>query len=278
MPAYPYSDLEVVPAKAIDSAPEVVPGNAPEVVLGSGAHEGIWYHKQDTPGDAAPAQRRICGVRARTFWIILGVAVTLVIAAIAGGVAAALTSRSSTSDGSVNQDISTSSSASLSPSSTESSASPPPSSEPPTTSTVSISTTTVVLPTTTLLRDCPSSNGTIYEADYDSEEEPLMFRKFCTAGFRHVRNGIDVINEPTQSLNDCINMCVDYNDRNSTAIAAGNNQTCNAVCWRSNEQLGNVNQIPGQCFGFTTLNNSAGFQVTDEVLCDSAGWINQRDL
>ncbi|KFA81381.1 hypothetical protein S40288_11105 [Stachybotrys chartarum IBT 40288] len=277
MSAYPYSDLEVVPAKAVYSAPEVAPGNAPEVVPGS-AHEGLRYYKQDAPGGAAPAHRRICGVRARTFWILLGVAVTLVIAAVAGGVAAALTSRNSSSDGSVNQDISTSSGASLSTSSTESSAPPPPSSAPSTTSTVSISTTTVALPTITLLRDCPSSNGTVYEADYDSEEEPIMFRKFCTAGFRHVRNGIDLINEPTQSLNDCINTCVNYNDRNSTAIAAGNNQTCNAVCWRSNEQLGNVNQIPGQCFGFTTLNNSAGFQITDEVLCDSAGWINQRDL
>ncbi|KAI1348866.1 hypothetical protein F5Y01DRAFT_317365 [Xylaria sp. FL0043] len=87
-----------------------------------------------------------------------------------------------------------------------------------------------------------------------------------------------LLNEPTQSLNDCINACTDYNDTNKTAIATGDNQTCNAVCWRNNDQLDNIDQIPGQCFRYTTLNTSAGFAVTDEVLCDSAAWINQRDL
>ncbi|KAI0531644.1 hypothetical protein GGR58DRAFT_508264 [Xylaria digitata] len=121
----------------------------------------------------------------------------------------------------------------------------------PTISTSTVSATTVVLPTATLLRDCPSSNGTVYDVIYGSGE-PFSFRKFCTAGFRHVLNG--------------------------TAIAAGNNQTCNAVCWRNTDQLNNINQIPGQCFGYTILNTSAGFAFTDEVLCDSAAWINQRDL
>ncbi|KAI0972206.1 hypothetical protein F4678DRAFT_460433 [Xylaria arbuscula] len=88
----------------------------------------------------------------------------------------------------------------------------------------------------------------------------------------------DVVNAPTRSLNDCINACVDYNIANKTAIASGNNQVCNAVCWRNTDQLNNVNQIPERRFGFTTGNTSSGFIVTNETLCDSAAWINQRDL
>ncbi|KAI0431739.1 hypothetical protein F5Y09DRAFT_354574 [Xylaria sp. FL1042] len=202
--------------------------------------------------------------------VVYGRAPEVVPRGIAGGVAGGLLSPRSNSSSPLKEDTSTSVSSTFP--AILSSSSPT-----PTTSTPTISTSTVVLPTITLLRDCPSSNGTLYDVVYGTGE-PLIFRKYCTAGFRHVLNGVDVLNEPTQSFNDCINACVDYNDTNKTAIATGNNQTCNAVCWRNNEQLDNINQIPGQCFGYTTLNTSAGFAVTDEVLCDSAAWINQRDL
>ncbi|KAI1272152.1 hypothetical protein F5Y07DRAFT_309879 [Xylaria sp. FL0933] len=277
MSTYQYSGLEVAPGRA----PEVVPNrNPPEVVPGRDPEVVPYYYdnKQNnyqSPTAPPPKGSRICGLSPRTFWIIFGVSTFLVIGSIVGGVAGGLVSRKHNSSSSSKEDTGMSAS-STSPAST-SSALASSSSPMPTTSTPTISTSTVVLPTTTLLRDCPSSNGTLYDVAYGSGA-PLIFRKYCTAGFRHVLNGIDVLNEPTQSLNDCINACTNYNDTNKTAIATGNNQTCNAVCWRNNEQLDNINQIPGQCFGYTTLNTSAGFTVTDEVLCDSAAWINQRDL
>ncbi|KAI0521081.1 hypothetical protein F5B22DRAFT_634895 [Xylaria bambusicola] len=240
-----YSDLEVAPGRA----PELVPDNGPEVVPS-------YYYKENDNNVQVSAPEKQGTI------------------SVAGGVAGGLASRanysSSSSNKEANMDISSTSSASP-PSSPSSSPTPT------TTSAPTISISTVVLPTTILLRDCPSSNDTTYSVSY-GDEEPLTFRKYCTAGFRHVLNGVDVVNEPTQSLNDCINACVNYNDKNKTAISTGNNQTCNVVCWRSNEQLDNINQIPGQCFGYTTLNISAGFAVTDEVICDSAAWINQRDL
>ncbi|KAJ2977855.1 hypothetical protein NUW58_g7679 [Xylaria curta] len=261
-----YSDLEVVP----DGAPEVVPGNSPEVV----PYKETTYYI--SPEKSPEKKRHICGLSPKTLWIIFGVSTLLIIAGIAGGVAGALVSKNNSSSNSPSSSSSPNDGADTRASSTSSAPSSS-TSITPTVSTSALSTTTVVLPTATLLRDCPSSNGTVFDVAYDSGE-PLSFRKFCTAGFRHVLNGVDLVNAPKRSLNDCINACVEYNDRNKTAIAAGNNQTCNAVCWRSNEQLDNINQIPGQCFGYTTLNSSTGFVVTDEVLCDSAAWINQRDL
>ncbi|TGJ79735.1 hypothetical protein E0Z10_g9029 [Xylaria hypoxylon] len=260
MSHYQYSDLEVVPGRA----PEVVPGSAPEVVP---------YYKENTYNTPLEKPRRICGLNPKTFWIVFGVCTVLIVGGIAGGVAGALASRNNSSSNSPDDSADTrTSSTSPAPSSSPSSTSTTPSASTPT-----LSTTTVVLPTATLLRDCPSSNGTVYDVSFGSTE-PLSFRKFCNAGFRHVLNGIDVINAPTTSLNGCINACVDYNDKNKTAIASGDNQTCNAVCWRNTDYLDNINQIPGQCFAYTTLNTSSGFVVTDEVLCDSAAWINQRDL
>ncbi|KAH7324246.1 hypothetical protein B0I35DRAFT_475508 [Stachybotrys elegans] len=286
MSNYHYSDLEVAPSKAPEVFLRDAPERAPEVVPHSAPEPLPYYYNQNKDDGATPSippkeKARVCGVKRRTFWVILGVALAIIIAAVAGGVAGALISRNGSSEGSSDQSTEADPSSDGSPSSTA----PPPflttsgplTTEPATTSTQSLSTTTVTLARTTLIRDCPSADGSLYDASYE-DNEPLVFRKFCTAGLRHVLNGVDLINQPEQSLNDCINACVDYNIRNRTDIATGDNQPCNAVCWRSNEQLSNINQIPGQCFGYTTLNNSMGFQVTDEPLCDSAAWINQRDL
>ncbi|KAI0549192.1 hypothetical protein F4679DRAFT_547809 [Xylaria curta] len=256
MSNHAYSDLEVAPG----TAPQVVPSDLPEPVL---------YPITTT----SKQPRTTCGLRPKTFWIISGVSVFLIIGAIAGGVAGGLLSRNNKSLSSLNEEnnMNTSSTSYLS------SSSPSSTSPTPMTSTPTISTSTVVLPSATLLRDCPSSNGTTYSVPY-GDGEPLVFRKVCSGGFRHDMNGVDLINEPMESLNSCINACVSYNDKNKTAIATGDNQTCNAVCWRNTDYRDNINQLSGQCFGYTTLNTSAGFVYSGEVLCDSAAWINQRDL
>jgi hypothetical protein len=280
--SYTYSDLEVVSKRPLDlvfdSIPEVVPGNAPEAVPAS-APEYVAGPKADgyeKLGTSKSGQRHICGLKSKIFWTLLGVSAILGSAGIAGGIAGGLQNRNKDIRNSLNETTKDSRPPGMStrytvlyPTSSTSAT--------PTTSDDTVSTATIVLPTATLLRDCPSSNGTLYNVAYGSDE-PLMFRKFCTSGFRKVLNSIDVVNEPRQSLNDCIKSCADYNDRHRAAITSGDNQTCNAVCWRSNEEMDNINQMPGQCFGYMALNNSAGFQITDEILCDSAGWINQRDL
>ncbi|KAI1362735.1 hypothetical protein F5Y08DRAFT_329897 [Xylaria arbuscula] len=236
-----YTGLEVVP----DGGPEIVPHSAPELVPS--------YKENNHYASVKPSEGShltIFGLNRSTFWIIFAVSTFVIIGAIVGGVAGGLLSRNDSNSGTNTSASLTSSYLSSSPSLT------------PTVSTPTNTTSTVILPTATLLRDCPSSNGTLFDVAMGSEE-PLIFRKFCTAGLRHVINSIDVTNEATQSLNDCINACVDYNIANKTAIATGNNQTCNAVCWRNTDQLDNINQIPGQCFGFTTGNTSSGFVVTD---------------
>ncbi|KAI1740917.1 hypothetical protein F4680DRAFT_447768 [Xylaria scruposa] len=256
MSKHAYSDLEVAPG----TAPQVVPGDRPEPVL-----------YQITTTSKQP--RKICGLRPKTFWIVSGVLIFLIIGAIAGGVAGGLLGRNNESSSSPNEEnnVSTSSTSYLSSSSTFSSFSTP------TTSTPTISTSTVVLPSATLLRDCPSSNWTAYSVPYD-DGEPLTFRKVCSNSFHHVVNRVDVINEPTESLNSCIDACVSYNDKNKTAIATGDNLACNVVCWRNTDYRDSARQISGQCFGYTTQNESAGFAYDYEVFCDSAAWINQRFL
>ncbi|KAJ3569943.1 hypothetical protein NPX13_g5906 [Xylaria arbuscula] len=171
----------------------------------------------------------------------------------------------------------TTNSTSSPPSSNSSSTSPTPTSSTLTDTNPTVSTTTVIFPSATLARDCPSSNQTTYSIAY-GEDEPITFRKFCSAGFRHVLNFNHVVEEQTLSLNDCINACVSYDDKNKEAIAAGDSQICNAVCWRNNEQQGGPDHIPGSCFGYAALNSSTGVIVVEKEYCDSALWINQRDL
>ncbi|KAI1421796.1 hypothetical protein F5Y12DRAFT_718064 [Xylaria sp. FL1777] len=277
---------EVVPGSAFKSyygAPEVVPGDAPQVVPGS-ALEVVPYHKEDnnnSPTVTSEKSRFTCGLSSKSYWLIFRFGVLVVVIAIAGGITGGVVGSRNKSSMQSTDTGGSSTSATIDPeysSYFDSFLSSTPTTSTPTTAvTPTAVTSTVVLSTTTLLRDCPSSNGTLYDVA-DGSSEPLTFRKFCTAGLRHVLNGDDLLNQPTKSLNDCINACADYNNANKTAIAAGNNQTCNAVCWRNTDQLNNPDQIPGQCFGYTTLNSSTGFAVTDEVLCDSAAWINQRDL
>lgn len=222
--------------------------------------------------------KTICGLRKRTFWILVAVAVVIVAAAVGGGVGGALASNKKSSD---NSNSSSNPAESGSPSSAPSSApSSGSSTRPtPTTSQVSVTTTEVVGPTNTLLRDCPSSNDTIYSANFGADKT-MQFRKMCGNSFVNA-NGFDssvILN--TKSLDDCINSCVAYNIQNQTQIANGQSRICNSVCWRNTFDKAN-DQVGGACFGFTTQNMTVSGQTAfrirspAEFICDSAALINQ---
>ncbi|PVI02438.1 hypothetical protein DM02DRAFT_612987 [Periconia macrospinosa] len=262
-----YSDLpQVVP----DTGPQVVPDTGPQVLVVDNDNEKIpavtvhdskaWY---------------TFGLAKRTIWIGIAVLLVAVAVGLGAGLGVGLRKKPATQTPTVNSQTTqaaTSSSASTLASTLTSS-------QPPT-----LTTSTIPLPSVTLLRDCPSSNNTLHAIDSPSnspskDTTPLLFRKTCSSGLRHILNGQDVLNRgPIASLDDCIQQCVDYNFANRTAIAAGQNQTCNAVCWRNDKDVSSPVQLPGQCFGFTARNTTAGVEITDELLCDSAFWVNERNL
>ncbi|KUJ11646.1 uncharacterized protein LY89DRAFT_710127 [Mollisia scopiformis] len=218
----------------------------------------------DQPGleYSPPAQGHDVG--GQTFWILAGViGIVVVAAAVGGGVGGSLGSKSTNTKNAAS--TSTAQIASTSSSSTPSSLSS-------STSTIPLSTSTITggSPEYTLLSDCPSSNNTFYTVNVGQE---MSFRKICGAAYLNAINGGDVVNVRTLSLDDCIVECATYNFQNKTAIAAGNNNVCNSVCWRNTFTN---DDFPGQCFGFTTQNSSSTFVVQNETICDSAAWIDQN--
>jgi hypothetical protein len=82
-------------------------------------------------------------------------------------------------------------------------------------STSSLTTTPVVGPSTTLLRDCPSSNDTLYTINPGA---PMTFRKICGTTFLNAINGTNVVETTMSTLNDCINPCGTYNEANKADI------------------------------------------------------------
>lgn len=247
-----YSDLQVVPDQ-----PSLEPAQAEKELA---TQQGTEKPAGDIPAyqDINFPNRHICGLRRKTFWIVLAIATVVVIAAaVGGGVGGALSNRSSAS-------------ASASASSSSGVSSTAPTTTVP--SSVSITTTTIAGPTQTLLRDCPSSNNSLYEVAFGSDQ--FEFRKMCSV--KLAGTGDNVVNDKTTSLDDCISRCASYNNANRTEIASGSSGVCNAVCWRNSLS----SDWPGQCFGFSTQNSSTGgFSIdTSGVECDSAGWINQEIL
>jgi len=231
------------------------------------------YHDAQIAGNYGgnvppPGSKRICGLASRTFWMVAGViGIVVVAAAVGGGVGGALASKSTQNAASTS---STQSAGSAQGASTSSSSAP--SSPSSSTSTVALSTSTITggSPEYTLLSDCPSSNNTLYTVNVGQE---MSFRKICGKAYLNAINGGDVVNLRTLSLDDCIVECATYNFQNKTAIAAGQNNVCNSVCWRNTFTN---DDFPGQCFGYTTQNSSSNFIVGNETICDSAAWIDQN--
>jgi hypothetical protein len=214
-----------------------------------------------------PSPRMLCGLTPKALWIVVAIISVLVIGAAVGGAIGATKSYKSSSNPNQNP-IST-------PTSTTVKLTP------------SLTTTPVVGPSATLLRDCPSSNGTLFTSS-PNRSNPQSFLKFCSATIIRAPSipiYVLVVNVRTTSLDDCIGLCATYNEANKTTIDVGADYVCNAVCWRN----GFVDDDqPGACFGFTTVNSTesggvlGNFQLVSNATsggsCDSAGWIDQRKL
>jgi hypothetical protein len=274
MSQVPHSTLEVAPnldlpepAKYAYYAPEVwhnPDDDTNKFTYVAEAHE----EKHEPP--------RIYGLRRRTFWIAVGVAMIVVAAAVGGGVGGALASKSSRKNASAPQfelafATPTPTSSQTSPSLSITSAPP---STPTTHSDSNVTTTEVVGASTTLLRDCPSSNGTLYDVTHGDAK--MSFRKDCETSIVAIKGSSAFRGTVVQSLNDCIDLCAAYNINNKTQIASGSSSICNTVCWRNTFEK--INDLPGgMCFGFTAQNLSGAVQYTQptETRCDSAALINQ---
>ncbi|KAF2146049.1 uncharacterized protein K452DRAFT_305038 [Aplosporella prunicola CBS 121167] len=210
-----------------------------------------------------PRRRKICGCAPKTFWIISTIVAVVVIgAAVGGGIGGAL--RHKKEEPSAAQSVSTSSGSSPSTNLITASSD---------SIIASVTITEVPGPTTTLLSDCPSSNNTVYNISYGSSK-PMSFLKICGKSYLNsiYGTGVNSVNQQTQSLNDCIQLCAAFNTKNKTEIADGTSSPCNAVCWRNTFKN---NDFPGQCFRYLTQKSSNEFIIRDERNCDSAAWINQ---
>jgi hypothetical protein len=275
MSQVPHSTLEVAPNLDLPE-PAKYAYYAPEV----------WHNPDDDTNkftyvaeahEEQHESQRICGLRRRTFWIALGVALIVVAAAVGGGVGGALALKSSRNNASAPQ--SELASATPTPTSSQTSASisitSAPTSTPIIASSVSnVTTTEVVGASTTLLRDCPSSNNTLYDVTHGDAK--MSFRKDCETSIVAIKGSSAFRGTVVQSLNDCIDLCAAYNINNKTQIASGSSSVCNSVCWRNTFEK--INDLPGgMCFGFTAQNSSGSIQYTQpaETRCDSAALINQ---
>ena len=215
-------------------------------------------------------RKRICGLAAKTFWIVATIiAVIIIAAAVGGGVGGSLAGKNNDAKSAAaptsSQVTSTTSVSSTSVASSSSVA--PTSSSVSLTTTVSLSTSTTIGPTETLLVDCPSSNNTFYQPPNFPTQ---LYTKTCSLSY--LSNGINVVFQNTSSLNNCIDACANYNVQNATQIADGSSNICNAVCWRYTI-IGD--DYPGTCFGFTTTNSSGAFVYEPDTRCDSAALVNQ---
>ncbi|TVY83311.1 hypothetical protein LSUE1_G001550 [Lachnellula suecica] len=263
-----HSELEAVPQE--DGYKAIPPEGDKYVVMNYGPGDKYVVHPADGKDDTADApSRRICGLRRKTFWLAIGIALLVSIGAILGGV---FGSRAAS------KGLSKPIAEPISPSpptppnmAASSSTTPSPTTSGMTTEAPSIALTTTQLigPTTTLLSDCPSSNNTIFDVSFGAGQDMLL-RKFCANDLSSDASAI--INQPTESLDDCISACAKYNYDNRTEIQGGSSNVCNNVCWRNSPT--DSNGQPGQCFGSTAPNISGTFAFSGGTNCDSAAWIN----
>ncbi|KAG6357059.1 hypothetical protein INS49_014936 [Diaporthe citri] len=246
---------------------------------GKKAHHTEKDLPEAVPPEAVPPEagtrKRLWGLASRTSWILFSIAAVVIVGAAVGvGVGVSISNRSQSTESSSASPAfsSTTTPTSLGVVSTSLSSS---ASDAPTItsaqSTTSVTTTDVVGPSSTLYRDCPSSDKTLHDVTFGNDT--YVFRKFCSTVLVSIRGENDnLVSTPSTNLNSCINECAKYNYKSASEIASGKSDACNTVCWWNNFNT----QYPGQCWGFTTQNSSAGeFQFETQLICDSAGWINE---
>lgn len=208
-------------------------------------------------------RRRIGRLSNRAFWIIIYLAVVIIIAAaLGGGIGEGLARHNSAASAAQSQSQ---------PSSSNSGVSTITSVATTTTSTPPLSITEEIGPSVTLFRDCPSSDNTLRSLSLGNTT--YEFRKLCTIQITNSDPYMNVINQGTVNLDDCINLCAAWNAYNATS-GTGIPQ-CETVCWRNG--FGSNDDHPGVCFGFQTTNTTQGtFDIAQGYTdCDSAVWINQ---
>ncbi|OOQ91368.1 hypothetical protein PEBR_00128 [Penicillium brasilianum] len=250
---------------------EVVPSQEPEAVSRAAVYpdQGLQYVDSSPHIDEKNAQLekpRVCGLKRTNFWILVIASVVIITAAaLGGGLGGGLSSRGKESTTS-SQKASEQSQSTTSNSSTGGTVTNTASA----TVTMSAVVGTISGTTTTLYRDCPSSNDTIYNVEYNSST--YQFRKLCNMQAVIHGDHATYVNQATSNLNDCINLCAAYNENNVTKGTGS--KVCSSVCWRN----GFVDDDwPGQCFGYAGNNDSysGGYNLQADVTCDSAIWINE---
>ncbi|KAK6083338.1 hypothetical protein SCUP515_02080 [Seiridium cupressi] len=301
-PRMSYSDLQVTPS----TSPRVVPGDAiPQVVaveMGMILAEKITHNYGSR---SVTSTQRIYGLSSTLFYVTAAGVSVVLLAAVGGSIGGVLSQRSasgpvisasdsvagSTSITKLNVDVSTQPRVSTTsinsngPSqSSVSTSSALPAQQSATERTTFQTTTTqqttpqqttteIVGPNKTLYRDCPSSNDTLYSPPNTNDQQ---FRKLCNN--RYLGSTQNAVNEATESLDDCIDLCAQYNVKNMTEIKSGQGSSCSMICWRNTFDT----DYPGQCFGSAIQNSTDGrFLVSSEakdIECDSAAWINMWEL
>jgi hypothetical protein len=267
MTSHSHSDLEVAPSADLEVVPSTDQDTHKYLQYSEGAADTDKIaHNSMTPGHGQPTFQTICGLRKRTFWIVVIIAVLVVVSAVGGGVGGALATRKSGEPNRPQIPV-TDMQSSTAPSSAS--------------STQAVSTTTIIGPTyspqPTLLRDCPSSNDTVHSITYG--DKSYQFRKLCNGAYQNTGDIESHVQGVVDSLDKCIDLCAKYNQDNRTAIEAGRNPICNSVCWRNT--FGSENDWEGgHCFGFVTRNITINGQTVfnaryGETICDSAVLINQ---
>ncbi|MCJ1409995.1 hypothetical protein MMC19_004080 [Ptychographa xylographoides] len=278
-----YSDLEHNGPNQTDPAhraPEPCVIEPPKQTSQNPAYQSLNQSSSEKYGHPSDGTQpaRTCGLRRRTFWLLLILgAIVVLAAALGGGIGGSLASKANTNPTPLSIPTSTlptvvgaTAAAASSTSTSTSTSSPLPTSPPTTTSTPPISTSTIVSATSTLLRDCPSSNDTTLTVTLGAAS--LSFLKNCSTAYSASKSvNENFVNQPTTSLDDCIALCAQWNI-NDHVSTSGEPQTCDAVCWR-NGFAGD--DYPGQCFGFAVAVEGDSAATANDTRCDSALWINQ---
>jgi hypothetical protein len=268
MTSHSHSDLEVAPSADLEVVPSTDQDTHKYLQYSESAADTdkIAYHSI-TPGHDQPTSQTVCGLRKKTFWIVVIIAVLVVVSAVGGGVSGALATRKS-GEPNRSQIPVTDMQSSTAPSSAS--------------STQAVSTTTIFGPSysplSTLLRDCPSSNDTVHSITYG--DKSYQFRKLCNGAYQNTDNTEYYVQAVVDSLDKCIDSCANYNQENRTEIQASRNRIYNSVCWRNTFGPENTSE-GGCCFGFVTrnitINGQTVFSLAEngETICDSAVLINQ---